>query len=167
MQGDVAMCSCNSNAKPLMAEVFERHREGFTVSTDPARIDARAVHAYLSEESYWARGVPFDVVERSLQHSLCFGLYDADTQIGLARVITDHATFAYLCDVYVATSHQGNGLGKWLMECVMEYPSLQRLRRFMLRTKDAHGLYRRYGFTETTEPERWLELVKRNLYPAP
>lgn len=149
-----------------MTDAYERRQHPFTVSTDPQRLDAAAVHAYLSGQSYWARNIPFDIVQRSLQHSLCFGLYEDDRQIGLARVITDQATFAYLCDVYVLPAYQRHGLGKWLVQCVLEHPSLQRLRRFMLRTQDAHGLYRRFGFTEDADPQRTMVIVKRDLYPA-
>ena len=146
---------------------FERRDGAFTISTDPQRLDAHAVHAYLSGESYWAAGIPFDVVRRALDNSLCFGLYhDTRGQVGLARVVTDRATFAWLCDVYVLPEFRGAGLGKWLMRCVMEHPSLQGLRRFMLRTKDAHDLYRPLGFADATEIGKLMELTNRNVYKA-
>jgi len=148
-----------------MVDAYDRQKDGFTVSTDPGRLDPVAIHAYLSGESYWAAHRPSDVVRRSLEHSLSFGLYQGDRQIGLARVITDEATFAYLCDVYVLPEFQGQGLGKWLMECVMEHPSLRGLSRFMLRTRDAHELYRRSGFGDMQQPERWMEIVRR--HPPP
>ena len=108
---------------------LEHHRDGFTVSTDPARLDLDAIHAFLAT-SYWAEGIPREILERALRGSLCFGLYEGERQVGLARVITDAATFAYLCDVYVLPEMRGRGLGKWLIECVMEHPDLQGLRRF-------------------------------------
>jgi GNAT superfamily N-acetyltransferase len=144
-----------------MTAAFERQKDGFTVSCDSGRLDHGAVHAYLSGESYWAANRPFDVVKRSLDHSLCFGLYSGPRQIGLARVITDEATFAYLCDVYVLPEFQRQGLGKWLMECVMAHPALQGLKRFALRTADAHELYRKFGFDDVREPQKWMEIVRR------
>lgn len=134
-----------------------------TVSTDPARLDAVAVHAYLSR-SYWATGIPLDTVERALRHSLCFGLYDGDAQVGLARVVTDHATYAYLCDVYVLESHRERGLGKWLIECVMAALATLGLRRLNLVTRDAHSLYARHGFQPLAHPEGWMELHRPDIY---
>jgi len=143
--------------------IHEHHRDGFTVSTDPARLDVDAVHAYLTA-SYWAEGIPRETVEQSLRGSLCFGLYEGERQIGLARVITDEATFAYLCDVYVLPERRGLGLGKCLMACVMAHPDLQGLRRFYLVTRDAHELYRPFGFTEIQNPERHMEIARPGLY---
>lgn len=146
---------------------YERQKGEFTVTTDPARIDVDVVHDYLARQSYWAQQIPRDVVERALANSMCFGLYREDAQIGLARVITDQATFAYLCDVFVLPEFQGHGLGTWLIQCVMEHPSLQGLRRFSLRTRDAHGLYRKFGFTEQAtqaETNQWMEIVDRDAY---
>ena len=152
-----------------MAPDFQRERDTFQVSTDPARFDLDAIHAYLTA-SYWAEGVPRELVARSLDESLAFGLYDAGRQIGLARVITDRATFAYLCDVYVLEAYRGRQLGVWLMECVMAHPDLQGLRRFMLATRDAHALYAKFGFTPPTRPQALMEIMKPGLYfkpPAP
>jgi GNAT superfamily N-acetyltransferase len=143
--------------------VHAHHRDGFTVSTDPARLDVDAVHAFLTT-TYWCEGIPREVVERSLRGSLCFGLYTGVGQIGLARVITDGATFAYLCDVYVLPEHRGLGLGTWLMECVMAHPDLQGLRRFHLVTRDAHELYRPFGFQEVARPERHMEIARPGIY---
>ena len=137
----------------MVAPDFQRERDTFQVSTDPARFDLDAIHAYLTA-SYWAEGVPRELVARSLDESLAFGLYDAGRQIGLARVITDRATFAYLCDVYVLEAYRGRQLGVWLMECVMAHPDLQGLRRFMLATRDAHALYAKFGFTPPTVAEK-------------
>jgi GNAT superfamily N-acetyltransferase len=133
------------------------------ISTDPTRLDIEAIHAYLSR-SYWAEGIPKDVVAKSVQSSICFGLYDGTRQIGLARVITDKATFAYLCDVYVLDEYRGHGLGKWLMEAVSAHPDLQSLRRFVLLTRDAHGLYEKFGFTPLKDPGRYMEIARPGIY---
>ena len=138
--------------------IHEEKRDAFVISTDPARLDADAVYAYLSRV-YWAKTRSRDAVERSLENSLCFGLYEGASQIGLARVISDYATFAYVCDVYVLESHQGKGLGTWLMNVVMAHPNLQGLRRWLLATRDAHRLYRKSGFTALESPERWMEIL--------
>ena len=134
----------------------EWHLDEFTVTTDPARLDGAAVHRYLVT-SYWAAGIPRETVERSLRHSLCFGLYAGVEQIGLARVVTDRATFAYLCDVYVLEPWRGRGLAKWLIECVLAHPDLNGLRRFNLVTRDAHLLYEPVGFVTPVRPDRYME----------
>jgi GNAT superfamily N-acetyltransferase len=139
---------------------MEEHRDGYTVSTDPARLDVRAIHDYLAYHSYWAQNRPRATVERSLQNSLCFGLYHGTEQVGLARVISDYATYAYLCDVYVIPEHRGKGLSKWLIGCVVAHPDLQNLRRFTLATRDAHGLYAQFGFTPLADPERYMVIKK-------
>jgi GNAT superfamily N-acetyltransferase len=144
---------------------FEVVRGCFSVSTDPARLDVAAIHTYLAH-SYWAEGIPQDVVARSLQGSLCFGLYEEELQIGLARVITDFATFAYLCDVYVLEAYRGRGLGRWLLDTVMQHPGLQGLRRFSLVTRDAHRLYTAYGFATLAQPDRHMEIVRPGIYRA-
>jgi N-acetylglutamate synthase-like GNAT family acetyltransferase len=138
-------------------------REAFTIYTDPAGADLPAIHDYLSKQSYWAQNVPLETVAKSLRNSLCFHLYAGEKQIGLARVITDKATFAYLCDVYVLPDFRGKGLSKWLMQCVKEHPDLQDIRRFMLATKDAHGLYTQFGF-QLSEAGRLMEIVNREVY---
>lgn len=143
---------------------YERHHNGFTVSDDPARLDVDAIHEFLSRRSYWAKGIPREVVIRSLANSLCFGLYDGTRQIGLARMVTDRATFAYLCDVYVHPDHRGQGLGRWLMQCVLEHPDLAGLRRMHLVTRDAHELYRPFGFTEISHPDHHMEIVRQDIY---
>lgn len=148
-----------------MFPVFEK--SPCLIYTDPAKADARAVHKYLSEDSYWAENISLETVAKSLENSLCFSVYTAGKQIGLARVITDKATFAYLCDVYVLPEFRGQGLSKWLMECVQAHPDLQQLRRFMLATKDAHGLYARFGFKPAAAPDRLMEIVNRDLYKTP
>jgi len=146
-----------------MAEEWRRGE--FVVSTDPSRLDVPAIHRWLSEESYWARGVPLDVVRRGIEGSLNFGLYGEDGRtIGLVRIISDYATFAYVCDVFVLDEYRGRGLGVWLMECVAAHSRLQGLRRWMLGTKDAHGLYQKTGFTLPASPERWMEKVDPDAY---
>lgn len=138
-------------------------RGAFQISTDPGRLDVAAIHDELTR-SYWAEGIPLDLVARSLQGSLCFGLYQGARQIGLARVITDRATYAYLCDVYVLQQFRGQGLGRWLMETVMDHPDLHGLRRVALVTRDAHGLYGPLGFVGLGQPERHMEIVRPGLY---
>jgi GNAT superfamily N-acetyltransferase len=132
------------------------------VSTDPRRLDLDVIHAFLSR-SYWAEGIPRDVVQRSIGNSLPFGVYDEDRQVGFARVVTDRATFAYVADVFVLEEYRGRGLSKWLMECILAHPELQGLRRWQLSTRDAHALYARYGFTDP-EPGNLMEIRRRDLY---
>ncbi|MCU1246538.1 MAG: family acetyltransferase, partial [Acidobacteria bacterium] len=118
----------------------------YSVTTDRARLDLDLIHGWLSRESYWAAGISRLLVERSIEHSLCFGVLDGDTQIGFARVVTDYATFAYLADVFVLPTHRGLGLSKLLMAAIREHPSLQDVRRWSLVTRDAHRLYQQFGF---------------------
>jgi GNAT superfamily N-acetyltransferase len=142
-------------------------RGEYTLSDDPARIDAVAVHAYLTR-SYWAEGISLDLVKRCIAGSLCVGVYHANAgQVAFARVVTDRASFAYLCDVYVLDEHRGRGLAKWMMESVTAHPDLQGLRRFILVTKDAHELYRPFGFTAPAFPERYMEIARPGLYLQP
>ena len=141
-------------AQPAMIECT---RDGFTISTDKSRLDVAAIHDFLCNSSYWARNVPLPTVQKSIENSLCFGLYDGDRQVGFARVITDYAVFAYLADVFILEAYRGRGLAKWLIACIISYPELQDLRRWMLATKDAHGLYTKYGFNPLSKPERFME----------
>lgn len=141
----------------------EWRREGFTVSTDPARLDRAAIRDFLAG-SYWAAEIPQEVVDRSVAGSLAFGLFDGDRQIGFARVITDRATFAYIADVYVLEAYRGRGLGVWMMEIVRAHPELAGLRRWMLVTRDAHALYRKSGFSDLAHPDRVMEIVYPDLY---
>jgi GNAT superfamily N-acetyltransferase len=133
------------------------------VTTDPARVDRDLAYEFLSQ-SYWSKGIPRHVFERAIANSLCFSLYEGDDQIGFARVVTDRATFAYLADVFVLPAHRGRGLAKLLMEAVVAHSDLQGLRRWVLATRDAHGLYARYGFTPLQAPERFMELWDPNVY---
>lgn len=138
-------------------------KDDFIISTEKSKINVDYVHDFL-RKSYWAEGIPKDVVERSINGSLCFGIYHREKQVGFARVITDEATFAYLCDVFVDEDHRGKGLSKWLMKTIVDYPTLQGLRRFMLATRDAHGLYRQFGFAPLTFTDRWMHIHKPNAY---
>jgi GNAT superfamily N-acetyltransferase len=145
-------------------EPRELARRGpYSISTDSALLDVAMIHAFLSEQSYWAPGIPREVVARSIKNSLCFGLYQGNQQIGFARVVTDWATFAYLADVFVIEAFRGQELGKWLIECVLAHPDLQGLRRWLLGTRDAHGLYEQFGFTPLTAPSRFLEIYRPDI----
>jgi GNAT superfamily N-acetyltransferase len=136
---------------------LEWQRDGYTISTDRSRLDLEAIHAYLSGESYWAEGRSREVVERSAENSLCFGLYHGAKMVAFARVVTDYATFAWLCDVFVLETQRGKGLGKWLIETVVAHPGLHGLKLFILATRDAHGLYERYGgFERVTQTQNLM-----------
>ncbi|MCZ6557395.1 MAG: GNAT family N-acetyltransferase [SAR324 cluster bacterium] len=143
---------------------MEDSRNGFLITTERSRMDIVAIHGFLTE-SYWARGIPLAVVEKSMQNSLCFGVFEGQSQVGFARVITDYATFGYLGDVFILQSHQGLGLGKWLLDCVMAHPGLQGLRRWNLATHDAHRLYARYGFSALAKAEYYMEINVPDPYP--
>jgi GNAT superfamily N-acetyltransferase len=140
------------------------HRKGkFVVSTEKERFDLDVVHGFLTE-CYWARGIQREVVARSIENSLSFGVYCEGRQVGFARVISDYATYAYVGDVFILESYRGHGLGKWLMECIMGHPRLQGLRRWSLVTADAHGLYARFGFTPLEKPARYMERHRPEVY---
>ena len=143
---------------------YERTHESFLLSTDPVKIDLPTVHRYLSESSYWAKNIPFDVFRTSVQNALCFGIYENGRQAGFARVITDKATFGYIGDVFILDAYRGRGLSKWLMQCILEHPELQGFRRWLLATADAHGLYAQSGFHSLAKPDRWMELHNPNVY---
>jgi GNAT superfamily N-acetyltransferase len=138
-----------------MAEEWQQGE--FTISTDPARLDIARIHEYLSGSSYWATGRPLEVVRRSIENSLTFGVYKGAAQVGFARVVTDYATFAWLADVFVLPGFQNQGMGKWLIGVVAAHPRVQGLRRWVLATRDAHGLYQQYGFTPLSAPEFFME----------
>lgn len=154
--------------------MYEAVKNEFSISTDKDKLDVTCIHNYLCNESYWAKNIPVEVVQKSIDGSCCFGLYVNDMashaalqQIGFARVITDHATFAYLADVFVLEAFRGKGLSKWLMEVIMAHPNLQGLRRWMLATQDAHGLYAQYGFSALDKPERIMGFKPFDQYPLP
>ncbi|HEX2644399.1 MAG TPA: GNAT family N-acetyltransferase [Thermoanaerobaculia bacterium] len=138
--------------------------EQITIDTDKSRLELEVIHGFLTT-SYWAKGIPRETVERSIEGSLCFGVYEGPRQVGFARVITDSATFAYLADVFILESHRGRGLSRRLMDAIVAHPSLQGLRRWMLATRDAHGLYSRYGFKPLAAPDRMMELHNPGVYP--
>jgi GNAT superfamily N-acetyltransferase len=129
-----------------LPEVREWRRDEYRISTDPALLDLAMLHRFLSRDSYWAKGIPFETMRRAIEHSLPFGLYHGGDQVGFGRLVTDYAVFAYVGDVLVLPEHRGRGLSKWLMETMLGHPDLQGLRRWNLATRDAHGLYRRFGF---------------------
>jgi GNAT superfamily N-acetyltransferase len=138
-------------------------RRNYLISTDPGKLDRTVIHRFLGG-SYWAKDIPREIVDRCIENSLCFGLYDGDRQVGFARIISDFATFAYLADVFVLESERGKGLGVWLIETIVNHPQLQGLRRWMLATADAHGLYRKFGFTALSRPERIMEITDPDVY---
>lgn len=142
-----------------MPQIIETHKDKFTISTDPSRLDMEAIGGFLTR-AYWASSRPRAYTERAIEHSLVFGLYDGDRQIGLARVVSDYAVFAYLCDVFIHEEYRGHGLGKWLIQTVMEHPELKDIRRWLLVTTDAHGLYQQFGFKTIEDPERWMQNFK-------
>ena len=143
--------------------VHEWRRGEYLISTDKERLDVATIHGFLTT-SYWATGVPIEIVKKSIEHSLNFGLFQNNQQIGFARVITDYATFAYLADVFVLEPFRGRGLSKWLMQVIVDHPELQGLRKWTLFTRDAHGLYRQVGFTSLANPERAMERNFPDIY---
>jgi len=148
-----------------MAETW--HRDEYEISTDPSRLNIDLIHDFLSNNSYWAAGRARDVVERSIENSLPFGIYKGSVQIGFARVVTDYATFAWVADLFVLAEHRERGLSKWLMDVIIAHPQLQGFRRWVLSTKDAHGLYERFGFMKLHRPERWMERPDPNMKESP
>ena len=136
----------------------------YEISTDPDRLDVAVIHKFLAEDSYWSPGIPRSVVERAIENSLCFGVYHGATQVGFARVVTDKSTFALLADLFILKTHRGKGLSKWLMRCVVGHEDLQGLRRLLLLTSDAHGLYRQFGFKELGSPSRFMEVLRPDVY---
>ena len=143
-----------------MSQLLEVHRDQFTISTDPARLDMDVIAGMLTR-AYWAVGRPREKTERAYRNSLVFGVYDGDRQIGMARVITDTSIFAYLCDVFIHEDYRARGLGKWLMQTIMQHPDLVDVRRWLLVTSDAHGLYEQFGFNTIEDPEHWMQVFRR------
>jgi len=145
----------------------EWRRGEFEISNERARLDIKLIHKYLSTESYWAVGRDVEVVQRSIDNSLPFGIYKGASQVGFGRVVTDYATFAWVADVFIVEEYRGQGLSKWLVEVMLEHPQLQGFRRWVLSTRDAHELYRKYGFQDLKRPERWMERPDPNMKESP
>lgn len=143
---------------------IEIYKDGFCLSTKKDRLDLKAIHTFLSQEAYWSKNIPYKIVEKAANNSLTFGIYHNGSQVAYARIISDFATFAYLCDVFVLPQWRKRGLSKWLMQTIMTHPELQGLRRWNLLTGDAHGLYKQFGWVEPAFPERWMEINDRNVY---
>jgi N-acetylglutamate synthase-like GNAT family acetyltransferase len=143
---------------------YEVRKDDLLISDDSTLLDRELIHRFLSERSYWAQNAPREVVNRAIEHSLCFGVYRSGKEVGFARVITDSATFAWLSDVFIVESERGNGLSKQLVAAVLAHPRLQGLRRFMLATLDAHGLYQQFGFKPIQDVERFMEIYRPNAY---
>lgn len=135
----------------------------YTISTDSSRFDVEMIYTFLTH-CYWAKGIPRETVQRSIDNALCFGVFDGDRQVGFSRVITDRATYGYIGDVFILESHRGRGLSKMLMKAIMEHPELQGFRRWSLVTDDAHGLYRQFGFTPPANPQKYMELLNPDVY---
>ena len=140
-------------------------KKGFLISTDNSLLDTDVLYQYLNGESYWAKGITKEKLLRAIDNSMCFGVYHDKKQIGFARLITDKATFAYLADVFILDAYRGRGLSKWLMQTIMGYPEVQGLRRWVLATADAHGLYKLFGFGPLAKPDRWMDIFTP--YPVP
>jgi len=143
------------------------HHGDYTISTDRSRLNIDLSHNYLSNESYWAAGRSREVVARSIENSLPFGIYKSGEQVGFARIVTDYATFAWVADVFILPEHRGRSLSKWLMEVIIAHQQLQGFRRWVLSTKDAHGLYEKFGFIKLHRPERWMERPDPNMKETP
>jgi GNAT superfamily N-acetyltransferase len=133
-------------------------KKGYKISTDQDLLDLDVIHNYLSNESYWSKGITKEKVQRSIENSMCFGVYKDGKQVGLARVVTDKAIFAYLCDIFILDEYRGNGLSKWLLQTILAHPDLQGLKRWTLATLDAHGLYKQFGFAPLSNPDRWMDI---------
>jgi len=142
------------------------YKDNFWISTYKKKLDIDTIHEFLSTKAYWSINIPKDKVQASIQHSLCFGVYQDKRQIGFARIISDFSTIAYLSDVFIVEEYRGQGLSKWLIENIMIHPGLQGLRRWILLTGDAHGLYRQFGWTEIADPTRWMEIHEKNVYKS-
>jgi N-acetylglutamate synthase-like GNAT family acetyltransferase len=138
-------------------------KDGFTISTEKEKLDIDLIHSFLNR-TYWAEGISKETIRRSIEGSLCFGVFENDKQVGFARMITDKATFAYLADVFIIEEYRGRGLSKWLMQAIMSHHDLQGLRRMILATKDAHGLYKQFGFTRLINVERWMQILDPDVY---
>jgi len=147
--------------------IVEKRKGEYLVSSNPEKMDLKFVYQWLSEESYWCKGIPFEVVERLVEHSLCFGVFhESKGQVGFGRVVTDYTTFAWLTDVFIIDAYRGLGLSVLLMEVMLDHPELKILRRWLLGTDHAHGLYRKFGFEDLDHPENFLTLHRSNMYTS-
>jgi GNAT superfamily N-acetyltransferase len=146
---------------------MKKRKGEYEIDTDRLRLDLTAIHRFLSQESYWANNRTLEQTLTAIENSLCFGVYHGKVQVGFARVVTDRATFAYLGDVFIIEAHRGKGLSKWLMQVIVEEPTLQGLRRWLLATRDAHGLYEQFGFDKLRHPDRWMERAAADAYTEP
>lgn len=140
-------------------------KKGYKISTDKTLLNVDIIYNYLNDDSYWAQGIPREKLEKGINNSMCFGVYYENEQAGFARVVTDNATFAYLCDVFILSAYRKKGLSKWLMQTIINHPDLQGLRRWSLATADAQGLYKQFGFTQITKPESWMEIFTPYIKP--
>ncbi|MGI8811303.1 MAG: GNAT family N-acetyltransferase [Pyrinomonadaceae bacterium] len=143
---------------------FEVSRGGFLITTDQQRLDLNTIHAFFVNDSYWAQNRTIEQTERAMENSICFGVFQAEKQVGFARVVSDLATFAYVGDVFILAEYRGHGLSKWLMETIVNYSELQGLRRWVLATRDAHGLYSQFEFAPLRHPDRWMERTAPDAY---
>ena len=133
-------------------------KKGYQISLDKNKLNFEVIYHYLSEDSYWAKGITVERLKKAIENSVCFGVYHNHEQAGFARVVTDSATFAYICDVLILPQFRGNGLSKWLIQTIVNHHEFQGLRRWSLATADAHGLYQQFGFTTISKPDRWMEI---------
>lgn len=138
-------------------------KDNFSISTDKSKLNCKAIHHFLSQ-TYWSEKIPIEIVQKSIEGSMCFGVYDNNKQVGFARMVTDNATFAYLADVFIVEEYRGKGLSKWLMEFILSHPELQGLRRILLATRDAHSLYEKFGFTPLNNPDRFMHIHNPDIY---
>ena len=145
-------------------QIITKQNGDYLITTDKTKLNLKVIHNYLSNESYWSQNIPFEIVKAATENSLNFGLFFKEKQIGYARIVSDFATTAYLADVFVLKEFRGQGLSKWLMEIIMNHPDLQGLRRWILATKDAHGLYKQFGWKPMAAPERWMEKHNQDVY---
>jgi GNAT superfamily N-acetyltransferase len=145
-------------------KTYEESKDDFLISTDKSKLDVTAIHHYLSTASYWAKNIPLHTVQRSIEHSFCFGVYKNNEQVGFARLITDYSTYAYLADVFIAAQYRGLGLSKWLIQFIITNPEVEGLRRWALATQDAHHLYAQFGFVPPEKPERLMHRSGFNGY---
>jgi N-acetylglutamate synthase-like GNAT family acetyltransferase len=146
---------------------YENLKKEYTISTDRARLDVGLIYNFISTQSYWGIGRSLEAVQKSIANSLCFGVYSGNKMIGFARVVTDYATFAWVADVFIVNEYRGKGISKWLMETILSHPELKGFRRWVLATKDAHELYRKFGFRELNKPERWMERPDPDMKESP